>query len=99
MRSSRLARASYRASPAIASRPGVEETTEIVDPDASRVDLLKGIPLFATLSPDELEVVASAAHELRVPAGETLVSQATAGRGGGGVVGGSAHGGEDGGGV
>ena len=58
----------------------MEETTEIVDPKASRVDLLQGIPLFAALSPDELESVASVANELRVPAGETLVSQATPGR-------------------
>jgi CRP/FNR family cyclic AMP-dependent transcriptional regulator len=63
---------------AIAPRPGVEETG-IVDPEASRVDVLKRSPLFASLSPEELEAVASAGRELRVPAGQTLVSQATPG--------------------
>jgi CRP/FNR family cyclic AMP-dependent transcriptional regulator len=44
------------------------------------VELLKGAPLFASLSPDELAAVAAAAEESHVPAGKTLVSQKTPGR-------------------
>jgi CRP-like cAMP-binding protein len=46
----------------------------------SKVELLKGVPLFAGLSPGELEAVAAAAEESSVPDGTTLVSQATPGR-------------------
>jgi CRP/FNR family cyclic AMP-dependent transcriptional regulator len=47
---------------------------------AATVELLKTIPLFASLSPDELRTVAPAAREANVAAGEILLSQATPGR-------------------
>ena len=47
--------------------------------DEIRIDLLRRSPLFATLSAAEIAEVASATAELNVPAGETLLSQATPG--------------------
>lgn len=44
------------------------------------IELLKGIPLFAGLSSDELVAIAAAAEEENVPAGKTLLSQATPAR-------------------
>lgn len=43
-------------------------------------ELLQRVPLFAGLSPQELEAVAAASEQSNVPAGERLLSQATPGR-------------------
>ena len=43
-------------------------------------DLLKQMPLFASLSPAELESVAAVAQMIEVPAGETVATEATPGR-------------------
>jgi CRP-like cAMP-binding protein len=51
-----------------------------VDEQRTLVELLKRVPLFAGLSPDELATVAAAAEASHAPAGKMLVSQATPGR-------------------
>jgi len=45
----------------------------------AKVELLKRVPFFAGLSAGELDAVATAAEESTVPAGATLLSQATPG--------------------
>jgi CRP-like cAMP-binding protein len=52
----------------------------VENPGQTKIALLKGVPLFANLSTDELEAVAAAAEESSVPDGTTLLSQATPGR-------------------
>jgi CRP/FNR family transcriptional regulator, cyclic AMP receptor protein len=44
------------------------------------VEVVRRIPLFAGLPPADLEAIASVAEEVHVPAGETLLSEATPGR-------------------
>ena len=46
----------------------------------TKIDLLKGIPLFAGCSRAELEAVARVADELRLPAGRVLMRQGAPGR-------------------
>jgi CRP/FNR family transcriptional regulator, cyclic AMP receptor protein len=46
----------------------------------TKIDLLKGIPLFAGCSRAELESVARVADELRLPAGRVLMRQGAPGR-------------------
>ena len=46
----------------------------------AKVELLKRVPLFAGLAANELDAVAAAAEESRVPVGETLLSQEEPGR-------------------
>ena len=46
----------------------------------TKIDLLKGIPLFASCSRAELEAVGLVADELRFPAGRMLMRQGARGR-------------------
>jgi CRP-like cAMP-binding protein len=46
----------------------------------TKIDLLKGIPLFAGCSRAELQAVAQVADEVRLPAGRVLMRQGTPGR-------------------
>jgi CRP/FNR family transcriptional regulator, cyclic AMP receptor protein len=46
----------------------------------TKIDLLKGIPLFAGCSRVELEAVSRVADELRLPAGRVLMRQGAPGR-------------------
>lgn len=46
----------------------------------TKIDLFKGIPLFAGCSRAELQAVAQVADEVRLPAGRVLMRQGTPGR-------------------
>lgn len=46
----------------------------------TKIDLLKGIPLFAGCSRAELQAVAQVADEVRLPTGRVLMRQGTPGR-------------------
>ena len=48
--------------------------------DHSKIDLIKGVPLFANASKSELEEIAAIADEVDLPAGKTLIAEGGSGR-------------------
>ena len=48
--------------------------------DNSKIDLIKGVPLFAGASKAELAEIAAIADEVDLPAGKTLIAEGDSGR-------------------
>ena len=48
--------------------------------DNTKIDLIKGVPLFANASKSELAEVAAIADEVDLPAGKTLITEGESGR-------------------
>jgi CRP-like cAMP-binding protein len=48
--------------------------------DNTKIELIKGVPLFATASKAELAEIAGIADEVDLPAGRTLISEGDTGR-------------------
>ena len=48
--------------------------------DNSKIDLIKGVPLFADASKGELAEIAAIADEVDLPAGKTLIKEGDIGR-------------------
>ena len=48
--------------------------------DNTKIDLIKGVPLFSGASKSELAAIAAIADEVDLPAGKTLIQEGDAGR-------------------
>ena len=48
--------------------------------DNTKIDLIKGVPLFADASKGELAQVAAIADQVDLPAGKTLIKEGESGR-------------------